>query len=44
MKKIVNRLTENLTEKDLALEQMKKVNKDLNKRIAELMDFSKQEA
>lgn len=30
MKKIVNRLTEALTEKDMALDNMKLVNKDLN--------------
>ena len=36
MKKIVNRLTEALTEKDMALDQMKVVNKDLTKKVIEI--------
>ena len=43
MKKIVNRLTQTLTQKDMALDQMKKVNKDLNAKIVELASFSREE-
>ena len=33
MKKIVNRLTEDVTEKDLALENMKKINREISDKL-----------
>lgn len=40
MRKVANRLAETVTEKDLELDQMKKINRELNERLLDLSKFN----
>ena len=44
MKKIINSLTETVSEKDLAIGDLKKVNKDLNLKLIEMNKIHMEEA
>lgn len=43
MKKIVNRLTETVAEKDIAIDNLKNINKELNNRLIQLNKMNMEE-